>query len=140
AELVVAPGRWAGGQLVFPVTPLVQERVGQGAPGVLARPARAAGDGQYGAGCGAPGSAPTGVTASVDQPCLAPWPPASVPWATMTSAPTSSACLASSRLVTWMISAVPDARTGPASGRGSPKDSITAAGRAASASSTVAAS
>jgi hypothetical protein len=36
-----------------------------------------------------------------------------------------------------MINVAPDARAGSASGRGSPKDSITALGRDSSASSTV---
>ena len=66
-----------------------------------------------------------------------PVPAGSVPWATMTSAPRSTACLASSRSVTWMISAAPACRMSPVNGRGSPKDSITALGRYRSARSTV---
>ena len=48
-----------------------------------------------------------------------------------------AACLASSRSVTWMISAAPACRMGPVNGRGSPKDNITARGRYCSARSTV---
>ena len=180
AALVVSLCAWElGGQLVFPVSPFVEERVAHSASRKIARPARAAGDVKHSAALGVltasgddrllgrridqglgggqqpsadqrpggaeregggdapprrrspPGastgtgparSATTGTNASVDQPCLAPWPPASVPWATMTSAPRSSACLASLRLVTWMISVARQAaRTGSASGRGSPK-------------------
>ncbi len=79
-------------------------------------------------GVGAARSTTIGTNGSVDRPRRAPCPPPSVPCATMTSAPRSTACLASSRSVTWMISAVPAWRTFSANGRGSPKDSIIAAG------------
>ena len=88
-------------------------------------------------GVGAARSTTTGTNGSVDRPRRAPCPPASVPCATITSAPRSTACLASSRSVTWMISAAPAARMGGGNGRGSPKDSITARGPCASACSTV---
>ena len=77
---------------------------------------------------GAARSTTTGTNGSVDRPRWAPWPPASVPCATMTSAPRSTACRASLTSVTWMISSAPVCRTRSANRRGSPKDSITAAG------------
>jgi hypothetical protein len=51
-------------------------------------------------GVGATRSATMGTNGSVDLPRLAPCPPASVPCATMKSAPASTASLASSRSVT----------------------------------------
>ena len=88
-------------------------------------------------GVGAARSTTTGTNGSVDRPRRAPCPPLSVPCATMTSAPRSTACLASSRSVTWMISVTPARRIGGTNARGSPKDSITATGLCSSARSTV---
>src|SRR5262249_56590700 len=93
--------------------------------------ARGAGPGGGGAGSATAGTRGGGAP-------LPPCPPASVPCATMTSAPASIACLASSRSVTWMISTTPALRTSPASGPGSPKDSMMALGRCAKACSIVA--
>ncbi len=87
-------------------------------------------------GTGATRSTTAGTNASVDHPRRAPCPPASVPCATITSAPTSTACRASARSVTWMIKVVPDRRTISANGRGSPNESMTARGSGRSAYST----
>ena len=88
-------------------------------------------------GTGAARSATTGTNGRVDRPRRAPCPPLSVPCATITSAPRSTACLASSTLVAWMIRAAPARRTGSVNGRGSPKDNMTARGRHSSARSIV---
>ena len=60
-----------------------------------------------------------------DIPC----PPASVPWATMTSAPASIASRACDRVCTWQMSRAPASRMAGAKGRGSPNESMIAAGR-----------
>lgn len=91
-------------------------------------------------GVGAARSATSGTNGIVDRPRRAPCPPASVPCATMTSAPIRTACLASARSVTWRISAAPARRTGATNALGSPKDNITACGRHVSACSTAATS
>mmetsp|Transcript_72594 Transcript_72594/g.216687 ORF Transcript_72594/g.216687 Transcript_72594/m.216687 type:complete len:205 (-) Transcript_72594:8-622(-) len=68
-------------------------------------------------------------------PRLAPWPPASEPWATTTSASAASASRTCRSVWHWQISGTPAALTLAAKGARSPKDSITALGLRARASS-----
>jgi hypothetical protein len=78
-------------------------------------------------GTGATASATAGTSGRVDRrlPC----PPASVPWATITSAPAATACRAPATSCTWHISRTPACLTSAPNGAGSPKDKNTAAGR-----------
>ena len=78
-------------------------------------------------GTGATASATAGTSGKVARrlPC----PPASVPWATITSAPAAAACRAPATSCTWQISLIPASLTSAPNGAGSPKDKNTAAGR-----------
>ena len=71
-------------------------------------------------GPGATASTTAGTSASVDAVPRT-WPPASQPCATMMSAPSATACRASSTLPTVTISRAPASCTRPASGAGSPQ-------------------
>ena len=75
-------------------------------------------------GTGATASTTAGTSARV---AVVPrtWPPASQPWATMTSAPASAARTASATLPTLIIRRAPASWIRPASGAGSPQNSET---------------
>src|SRR6185312_14814976 len=78
-------------------------------------------------------SATSGTRVIVER--SAPWPPASVPWATSTDAPQARAMRACAIVCTWQISFAPAARIRGAKGVGSPKESSNAQGACARATS-----